>query len=202
MAGLILCVPTLLLLLAMFGLSGLILDPLWKLATGLIGWGIYPFTLMLALDAVLLMSNIQPYRLRVLCVTLIPFLWSAIVHCVRIGDTLPMSFASIGTLWHTGIQTRSAGVLAGLLAMVTGAAVSQTGAKIILSFFLLVCVFAALHQTPWGLLRQLIELIQEEDDLEYLEEDDMTVTPGRRKKKAPKPEKAPQTTSELSLENA
>ena len=50
--------------------------------------------------------------------------------------------------------------------------------------------------------RQLIELIQEEDDLEYLEEDDMTVTPGRRKKKAPKPEKAPQTTSELSLENA
>ena len=93
MAGLILCVPTLLLLLAMFGLSGLILDPLWKLATGLIGWGIYPFTLMLALDAVLLMSNIQPYRLRVLCVTLIPFLWSAIVHCVRIGDTLPMSFA-------------------------------------------------------------------------------------------------------------
>ena len=202
MAGLILCVPTLLLLLAMFGLSGLILDPLWKLATGLIGWGIYPFTLMLALDAVLLMSNIQPYRLRVLCVTLIPFLWSAIVHCVRIGDTLPMSFASIGTLWHTGIQTRSAGVLAGLLAMVTGAAVSQTGAKIILSFFLLVCVFAALHQTPWGLLRQLIELIQEEDDLEYLEEDDMTVTPGRRKKKAPKPEKAPQMTSELSLENA
>ena len=202
MAGLILCVPTLLLLLAMFGLSGLILDPLWKLATGLIGWGIYPFTLMLALDAILLMSNIQPYRLRVLCVTLIPFLWSAIVHCVRIGDTLPMSFASIGTLWHTGIQTRSAGVLAGLLAMVTGAAVSQTGAKIILSFFLLVCVFAALHQTPWGLLRQLIELIQEEDDLEYLEEDDMTVTPGRRKKKAPKPEKAPQTTSELSLENA
>lgn len=202
MAGLILCVPTLLLLLSMFGLSGLILDPLWKLATGLIGWGIYPFTLMLALDAVLLMSNIQPYRLRVLCVTLIPFLWSAIVHCVRIGDTLPMSFATIGTLWHTGIQTRSAGVLAGLLAMVTGAAVSQTGAKIILSFFLLVCVFAALHQTPWGLLRQLIELIQEEDDLEYLEEDDMTVTPGRRKKKVPKPEPIPQTTSELSLENA
>ena len=202
MAGLILCVPTLLLLLAMFGLSGLILDPLWKLATGLIGWGIYPFTLMLALDAILLMSNIQPYRLRVLCVTLIPFLWSAIVHCVRIGDTLPMSFATIGTLWHTGIQTRSAGVLAGLLAMVTGAAVSQTGAKIILSFFLLVCVFAALHQTPWGLLRQLIELIQEEDDLEYLEEDDMTVTPGRRKKKVPKPEPIPQTTSELSLENA
>lgn len=202
MAGLILCVPTLLLLLAMFGLSGLILDPLWKLATGLIGWGIYPFTLMLALDAVLLMSNIQPYRLRVLCVTLIPFLWSAIVQCVRIGDTLPMSFASIGTLWQTGIQTRSAGVLAGLLAMITGAAVSQTGAKIVLSFFLLVCVFAALHQTPWGLLRQLIELIQEEDDLEYLEEDDMTVTPGRRKKKAPKPETVPQTTSELSLENA
>ena len=205
MAGLILCVPTLLLLLAMAGLSGLLLDPLWKFATGLIGWGIYPFAILLGLDAILLMSNIQPYRLRVLCVTVIPFLWSAIVQCVRIGDNLPLSFSSIGILWQTGIQTRSAGVIAGLLAMIAGAAVSQTGAKIILSFFLIVCVFAALQQTPWGLIRQLIELIQEEDDVEYLEEDDMTVTPGRRrKKKAPPVQEPPvtQKTGELSLENA
>lgn len=200
MAGLIVCVVVLLLVLAMVHLSGLLLDPLWKLVTGLIGWGVYLLIAMLLLDAILLMSNVQPYRLRVLCVTMIPVLWSAIVHCVYIGDTLPLSFASIGTLWKTGTEIQSGGVIAGVLAMVSGAAVSQTGAKIILSFFLLVCVFAAMRQTPWGLLRQLIALIQEENELERLEEDDMTVTPREPRKKRTKP--ATEQQPELTLENA
>lgn len=199
-AGLIVSVVALLLVLAMFELSGLILDPLWKLTTGLLGWGVYMLVAMLILDAGLLISNIYPYRVRVLCVTTIPFLWSAIIHCVRIGDTLPLSFGSIETLWNTGIQTRSGGVIAGLLAMLCGAAVSQTGAKIILSFFLFVCVFGALQCTPWSIIRQLIALIQEENQPERLEEDDMTVTPREPKKRRAKPVSEP--IQELSLENA
>ncbi len=176
LVGLLLCVLVLLLALSMAGRSGLLLDPLWTLTSGLIGWGIYLLPVLLAVDALLLMSSISPYRLRALCILLIPILWSALLQCV-IAQPLPPAFASVGTLWTTGIELHSSGVLSGTLAMMACAALSLTGARIILLFFLVVCIFAALSCTPWGLLRSLYQLIAEDSAAERLDEDDMTVSP-------------------------
>ena len=183
--GLLLCVVVLLLALSLAGLDGFLLGPVRALCAGLIGWGIYPFAVLLAIAAIILMSNLTPYRLRVLCVLTIPFLWSALVQCIQIGDALPLSFSSVGALWNTGLKLHSAGVISGVLALVSGAALSQTGAKIVLTFFLLVCIFAAFRQTPWGLLRRLLIALEEDRAMERLDEDDMTVSP-----REPSPRKA------------
>lgn len=200
MAGLLLCLLALLLALSLYGLDGFILDPLCALFTGMIGWGIYPFVALLLVSALILINHdIKPYRLRVICVMLIPFLYSSIVQCIIIGDGLKMSFASIGELWVTGNSLTSAGVISGVLAIVAGAALSQTGAKIILSFILIVCVFTAINRTPWGLARSIRKLL-EDDAPERLSEDDMTVSP-RESTKPVEPEQ-PETASFWTVRRA
>lgn len=179
-AGVLLCVLVLLLLLSMAGRRGLLLDPLWTLTSGLIGWGIYLLPVMLGLDAMILMSSLRPYRLRALCVLIIPFLWSALLQCV-IAKPMAPSFAAIGTLWKTGVELHSSGVVSGVLAILFSTAFSYTGARIILTFFLIVCIFTALACTPWGLARTIYRLIYEDNRAERLEEEDMTVSPRESK---------------------
>ena len=179
-AGILLCVVALLLALSMAGRHGLLLDPIWTLTGGLIGWGIYVLIVMLILDALILMSSMRPYRLRALCVFIIPFLWSALLQCI-IAKPLAPSFGSVATLWKTGVELHSSGVISGMLAIVCSTAFSYTGARIILLFFLLVCIFAALARTPWGLARSIYRLICEDNQAERLEEEDMTVSPREAK---------------------
>lgn len=165
----------------MAGCHGILLDPLWTLANGLIGWGIYLMFVMLLVDGMVLMSKLRPYRLRALCIIIIPFLWSALLQCILAKPMTP-SFAAIGTLWETGVKQHSSGALSGMLAVLFSAAFSATGARVILLFFLLVCIFTALSCTPLSVIRGIYRLIREDNRTERLEEEDMTVSPREPKK--------------------
>lgn len=188
--GLVLFLPVLLLTLSLFGMSGFLLDPLWKLCCGLLGWGVPAFVFILAVTALLLVSSIQPYRLRVLCLLLIPILWSAIAQCIQIGNDMPLSFSTIIQLWKTGIRMSSAGVISGMVAIGTAAAISLRGAKIFIAILLITCVFVALHRTPWGIARAIYLSIQEERSYQPLDEEDMTVTPRQPKKQKKTPQQS------------
>ncbi len=186
MAGMLTAVIALLLSLSLVGLKGFLLNPLWLLFTGMIGWGIGPLVGILYLAAIMLLyTGLKPYRLRVVCTVAAPVLFSAVVQCVLIGDEMPMTFASVGALWKSGIARQSAGVLSGSLAIISGAALSQTGAKIILSLFMLVCIFTAIGRTPWGLASSFVRILEEERSADYLSEDDMTVSPREQQTEQP-----------------
>ena len=206
MTGLLLCFVALLLVLSLLHYDGFLLKWINIFFTGLIGGSVYLLAVMLVVAGVLCMSRVQPYRLRAVCVLLIPVIWSAIVQSVVVKGTISPSFKAIGTLWTSGIAMQSGGALGGTISMIFAPALSQTGARIILVMLLLVCIFAALNRTPWALAAQFssfmneeLEKMQEERarqaeeaEAERLSEGDMTVTPAKRKAKPAAQAKIPE----------
>ena len=178
-----------LLALALCRMDGVLLDGLLRLCGGLIGWGTQVFWVALCLAGVFVLCDMQPLRLRVLCILTFPILWGALAQCIML-DPMSISFTTILHLWEEGMALRTGGVLGGMLAVVLSFLLSATGAKILLVLILLVYVFIVCNTTPARLYHWLVRVIAE--DTEELREQDMTVTPAKRTKKSTqqsKPEK-------------
>lgn len=220
MTGLILCFVALLLTLSLLHYDGFLLRWVNIFFTGLIGGSVFLLVVMLVVAGVLCMSRIQPYRLRAVCVLLVPVIWSAVTQSVVLKGTIAPSFKAVGALWTSGIAMKSGGVLGGTIAMLFTPALSPTGARIVLIALLLVCIFAAVNRTPWALAAQFnsfmmdeLEKMQEErarqaEEAEPVSEGDMTVTPRKRRAKPapetpvsaqPEPQEEPQAARKPSL---
>ncbi len=186
-------VLAMILALALFSYDGVLLGILLQLSGGLLGWGTQIMCLALCVAGVFLLCDLQPVRLRVLCILTFPLLWSALEQCIRM-EPMRISFTSVITLWEQGPSLQNGGVLGGMLATILTALLSAFGAKLLLSAAMVVWAFIIFNTTPLRLLRALRQLIAE--DTEELRAQDMTVTPAKNtkntKSKAQKSEPAEQ----------
>ena len=178
-----------LLALALCRMDGVLLDGLLRLCGGLIGWGTQVFWVALCLAGVFVLCDMQPVRLRVLCILTFPVLWGALAQCILL-EPMSISFTTTLHLWQEGMALRTGGVLGGMIAVILSFLLSATGAKILLVLVMLVYVFIVCTTTPARLYHWLVRLSAEAT--EEPREQDLTVTPAKRAKKAaqkPKPEK-------------
>ncbi len=173
-------VLALMLALALFRFDGLLLGGLLELFGGLIGWGTYPCCIALCIAGIFILCDPPAIRLRVAGILLAPVLLGALVQCIRLAP-LELSFDTVSQLWQDGQSLGSGGVLGGLLASVLSLLVSAFGAKLILLLLLLIDFFLIAGTTPLRLVRGLSAFFAE--DVEALQEDDMTVTPAAVREK-------------------
>lgn len=177
-----------LLVLALCRMDGVLLDGLLRLCGGLIGWGIQILWVALCLAGVFVLCDMQPLRLRVLCILTFPVIWSALAQCIML-EPMSISFTTIIHLWQEGMALRTGGVLGGMLAAVLSVLLSVTGAKILLVLVMLVYAFIVCNTTPMRLYHALVRMVAE--DTEELREQDMTVTPAKPVKKSASTAKQP-----------
>lgn len=182
-AGFGLLLLAVLLALALCRMNGVLLDGLLWLFGGLLGGSVPLFIVALCLAGVFVLCDLQPLRLRVLCILTFPIFWGALAQCIG-NDPMSVSFTTLIELWQRGTALSSGGALGGMLAVVLTFLLSETGAKILLVLVLLVYVFLVCNTTPARLYRWLVRIIDE--DTEELREQDMTVTPARPKRRTKK----------------
>lgn len=180
-AGFGLLLLAVLVALAMCRMDGVLLDGLLRLCGGLMGWGTQIFWVALCLAGIFALCDMQPLRLRVLCILTFPILWGALAQCILL-EPMSISFTTILHLWEEGMALRTGGVIGGMLAVILSFLLSSTGAKILLALIMLVYVFIVCNTTPVRLYRWLSHLIAE--DTQELREQDMTVAPAKRTKKS------------------
>lgn len=189
-AGLGLLVFALILALALCRYDGILLGGVLRLTGGLMGCGTQVFCIALCLAGVFLLCELEPMRLRVLCILTFPLLWGALMQCVTLKP-MRLSFTTILYLWEEGTALRTGGVIGGMLATVLTLLLSAFGAKLLLSALMVVWVFIISNTTPARIYRWLMQLIAE--DTEELRAQDMTVTPAKKsaakKSKSAAPEK-------------
>lgn len=176
--GLGLLVLGVILAFALCRMDGLLLDGLLRIFGGLMGCGTYILCAALCFAGIFVLCGAQPVRLRVLCIMTFPILWAALVQCIRF-EPMSLSFTTIIGLWQQGAELSTGGVFGGLLSVVLTLLLSATGAKILLVLAMLVYAFIIFNTTPARLYRSFVRLLVE--DTEQLREQDMTVTPAKRR---------------------
>ena len=184
--GLSLLILSVILVFALCHMDGILLDGVLQLFGGLIGWGTQISWVMICLSGIIVMCDLQPVRLRVLCMLVFPVLWAALSQCILM-EPMTISFTTIIHLWNEGMALRTGGVLGGMLATVLTVLLSATGAKIVIVLLMITMAFVALNTTPIRIYYALANLIAE--DTEVLREQDMTVTPAKKRKAQPKQKK-------------
>lgn len=170
----------LVLALALFRFDGLLLGGLLGLFGGLIGWGTQPCCIALCIAGIFILCDPPAIRLRVVGILLVPMLLGALVQCIQFAP-MALSFGTVSQLWNDGQSLVGGGVLGGLLSAILSLLVSAFGTKLILLLLLLIDFFLIANTTPLRLVRSLSAFL--EDDVEALQEDDMTVTPTAAREK-------------------
>lgn len=168
------------LVLALCRLDGVLLTGILHLTGGLIGWSTNFFWIFLCIGGMFALCDMQPVRLRVVCITLFPILWSALTHCILVNPRMTLSFTSIIQLWQEGQSLHMGGVIGGMLATVLSVLLSATGAKILLVLVMCIFLLIVFNTTPARMYAAMKEFFIE--DVEQLREQDMTVTPAKKKK--------------------
>ncbi len=155
--ALLYAVLALLALLSLFGGSGAVLGWLRTGLGGLLGRGLYVLPFALAgMTALLLVQRKGPVRLRGTCVLLLPVLAGALLQGVLNAHAYEMQVSTLGALLRSGVQTKSGGLLGGLLYIVLEWALSGGGAVLMLALLLVAALMVACRVTPaalWNMLK-------------------------------------------------
>ncbi|MBQ9534890.1 MAG: DNA translocase FtsK [Clostridia bacterium] len=134
--------------LAFFSVRGFVID-WYKYAVGsLIGYGLVmmPFALLWA-GALLIIKRKGRARLRVSCIMLMPLLFAAIRHVLAPPVSLGSGMDAVRELAAAGRDIASGGLLSGALASLLTAAISKTGAVILLAVLLVAAFFIACNSS-------------------------------------------------------
>ena len=151
-----------------FAVEGFFLD-WYRYAVGsLVGVGgaVLPFALVGA-GALLLLHRKGKARLRCACALLTPVFFGGLRHLVLASARCAAGMAGLTALSADGRAGQSGGWVAGGLAELLWAAISKTGALVLLSILLVCAVFGACRLTPvrlWGYLRALRPLPEPEEE--------------------------------------
>lgn len=167
------------LVLALCRLDGILLTGLLRLIGGLIGWSTNFFWIFLIIAGMLILCDMQPVRLRVVCVLLFPVFWSALAHCIVVYPRMSFSFTTLIQLWQEGQALHLGGVIGGMMATILSILLSSAGAKIVLVLLMGMMLFIVCNTTPVRMAAGLKEFFRE--DVEQLREQDMTVSPAKKK---------------------
>ena len=152
-------------LLGCFGVSSIFTSAIRNLSAGLFGAGyvVFPFTLLIA-AVILIFHEGRPVRLRVICAFLLTFLIGAMAHTVGCKVTFSTDFFKFLTeLYTTGVEGTSGGVVAGLIAKLLSAAISNVGTMILFVILLLFSLLSTLNMSITGIVRA----IRQRPRLEY-----------------------------------
>ena len=109
---------------------------------GLLGWGFYvtaPCLLWLAW--ILIFHKGRPVKARIICVSLIPVFFGAIVHLIVNSDRFVFAADNIRSLYLGGQNYETGGVIGGVLAQLLNSAISNIGALVVLIVALVTMVF-------------------------------------------------------------
>lgn len=167
------------LVLALCRLDGILLTGLLHLIGGLIGWSTNFFWIFLMIAGMLILCDMQPVRLRVVCILLFPVFWSALSHCIMVYPRMSFSFTTLIQLWQEGQNLHLGGVIGGMMATILSILLSSAGAKIVLVVLMGMMLFIVCNTTPARMAAGVKEFFRE--DVEQLREQDMTVMPAKSK---------------------
>ena len=150
-----------------FHIKALFIDGLCGLLKGLVGYGFWltPAALLLS-SFILAFHRGRPVRLRVTCALLLPLLFACVVHSVS-AQALPWDSALVQTLWASGEEMTTGGVLSGVLAQAFVQVFSAVGAAVIFVLGLLLAGLGAFDLTivdvaDWFFTRPRYEYEQSE----------------------------------------
>ena len=130
------------LLLSMFGVEALFLNFLSRLAKGLVGYGYWLLpAAFLYMAWMLFFLHQEPIARRITSTAILTVVLSAIIHTIFCRITFQPGLSMLKSLWNTGTEGVSGGVLAGLLSQVLQSFISKGGALPLLLVVALVLVF-------------------------------------------------------------
>ena len=156
-----------------------------NLLKGLLGFGFW-----LSVPALLLASYIlffhrgRPILARTVCALTLPLVFSCIMHSLVILEPLPWDGELLKTLWATGLDVSTGGVIGGLLAQCGVKIFSQIGAAILFVFAFLLMGLGAFNLT----LVDVADWIFNRPEYEYIPEEEAPAP--RWAPKAPKTQKS------------
>lgn len=152
--------------LSFFNVKGFVID-WYRIAVGsLIGYGIYlmPFALTAA-GVLLILKRRGKARLRVACILLLPLLMGAVSQLLI---TQPMAeggfWAACGALLREGRAAQGGGLIAGGLAVVFRAALSQIGAIVFCVLAMITCVVVGFNTSLRTMASRMKPLPEPEED--------------------------------------
>ncbi|MBR7149558.1 MAG: DNA translocase FtsK, partial [Oscillospiraceae bacterium] len=168
-----------------------------QLFRGLLGYGYYLTVPSLLLAAyILLFHRGRPVRLRLFCALVMPVLVGTLAHIAGSDMGNTSLSGAIPTLWASGIELTSGGVLSGALAFGLFKLLGTVASVIVLSLVLVICLLGALHLT----IGSIIAAIRSHERLEYEEEAYEEVLPRRTKPVESKQVSAPKAPIDIPLE--
>ena len=153
--GLVLVVLMLCTVVSYFGVNAILVDWLAKLLKGLFGYGYWiaaPAMLLAAI--VLLFHKGRPVRLRLTCALLLPVVFSMLSQMAFLDGAFEGAEAIIKTLWVTGQEVSSGGVISGLLAMGAVKVLSKWVSLVVFVLLFALMLMTAMNLT-FGMLLEL-----------------------------------------------
>jgi S-DNA-T family DNA segregation ATPase FtsK/SpoIIIE len=151
--GILLAFFALFLLLSMFGIHAALLDLFRDAARGLLGYGYWLLPWAFGMIAWLLVfQNHKPALLRSIAILLVVALFSGLLHGLLCRITFDEHI--ISSLWRTGIDGASGGLLPGLLAQGLIFCFSRGGAVPVMLVLLIICFFIAFQISAAQLLHK------------------------------------------------
>ena len=130
-----------------FNMKAIFIDFFCGLLKGLMGYGFWLMPPALLMGAyILAFHRGRPVRLRLSCALLLPLMFSALVHGL-IGGELPWDRALLKTLWASGEQLKSGGVVGGLLAQSCVTLFTAMGCTIIFAMAMILMGLAACNRS-------------------------------------------------------
>ena len=122
---------------------------------GLFGWGFLAVPVCFFWAAwVLAFHRGQPVTLRLVSIFLIPLLFGAVVHLLVVRNAGSLSDISVRSLYISGKNMESGGVVSGVLADVLRSAVSVYGSLPILLIALIAAVFSGARISPRSIISE------------------------------------------------
>ena len=132
-----------------FGIKAVLIDLLVNLERGLVGYGYWVTPIMFLWTSIIfLFHKGMPIKLRVSFALLVPGLVGALVQSFLWEDPYVMSLSIVPTMWTTGLEMTSGGLLGGLFAALLVTALSRVGAIPVCLLLLVVAFFIITRKTP------------------------------------------------------
>ena len=137
-----------------FGVNALFIDWFRGLLQGLFGYGYYLTPPVLLLAAyILLFHRGRPVRLRLISALAFPVLMGAVLHLLLCREALEWGEKLLASLWTTGREGGSGGVVSGLIGMGFQAAFSKIGALVVLGIVAALALLFAFNRTILDVFR-------------------------------------------------
>ncbi len=160
-----------------------------KLVRGLFGYGVWMAVPALLLAGYnLVFHHGRPVRLRTASTLLLPLLTGSLVHIILSDFSFDGWTGFIKTLWTSGIESASGGVISGAIAVGLEALFAAVVSVVILALAMFAFILMALNLTPAGIIaslknRERLEYeVEEEEEEEYpLPRHPVTAAPAKPK---------------------